>query len=56
VQILQYKEQILALKPGKIIFNPGTECPDLAQMLRREQIKYIEACTLVMLRTGQFES
>jgi predicted CoA-binding protein len=36
------------------IFNPGTENPDLAARLARQGVEVLEACTLVMLRTGQF--
>lgn len=46
--------EILALRPGRVIFNPGTESPKLRDSLSREGILWVEACTLVMLRTGQF--
>ncbi len=45
---------ILALKPKRVILNPGTESPELEVALTREGIPYIEACTLVMLKTNQF--
>lgn len=45
---------ILSLKPKRIIFNPGTENPELEQLASSAGIETIEACTLVMLRTGQF--
>ncbi len=47
-------EAIVALKPGRVIFNPGTQSPELAQMLDANGILYQEACTLVLLNTGQF--
>jgi hypothetical protein len=50
----RYREQIEALKPGRVIFNPGTENKELAAALRAAGIETEEACTLVMLRTGQF--
>lgn len=50
----QYREQIEALQPGRVIFNPGTENEALAAALRAAGIETEEACTLVMLRTGQF--
>lgn len=50
----QYREQIEALQPGRVIFNPGTENEGLAAALRAAGIETAEACTLVMLRTGQF--
>ena len=46
--------RILALKPRRVIFNPGAENPELATQLRVEGIEVVEACTLVMLRTEQF--
>lgn len=47
-------EEILALRPGRVIFNPGTESPKLAGMLEEAGIPTLEACTLVLLATGQF--
>ena len=38
----------------RVIFNPGAENPELAKRLQRAGIEAIDACTLVMLRTGQF--
>lgn len=48
------KDDLLALKPGRVIFNPGTENPALRKVLEDGGIDTIEACTLVLLRTGQF--
>lgn len=45
---------ILALKPQVVIFNPGTECPEIYPELNSAQIKVLEACTLVMLSVGNF--
>lgn len=45
---------IVKLHPGRVIFNPGTETPALQQALTEAGIPWIEACTLVMLRTGQY--
>jgi predicted CoA-binding protein len=50
----QLQDAILALKPGRVILNPGTESPDLEQALTEAGIPWQHACTLVMLRTGQF--
>jgi len=47
-------DEILALKPGRVILNPGTESPPLQAALVKVGIPYLEACTLVLLRTGQF--
>jgi predicted CoA-binding protein len=45
---------ILDTKPKRIIFNPGTENPELEQLAAEKGIETIEACTLVMLSTGQY--
>ncbi len=46
--------QIIDLKPKRVIFNPGTENPAEYPRLKAAGIEPIEACTLVLLRTGQF--
>ena len=50
----QYYQYIMDLKPRRLIFNPGTENEELADMARKEGIQPIEACTLVLLSTGQY--
>lgn len=50
----QYLDYIIGLKPRRIIFNPGTENPKLENLARQNGIEPIEACTLVMLSTGQY--
>lgn len=45
---------VLDLKPRRIIFNPGTENSSFAKQAEEQGIEVVEACTLVMLRTGQF--
>ena len=47
-------EDILASGAGRVIFNPGTENPELEDALRARGIAAVRACTLVLLRTGQF--
>lgn len=49
-----YYDYILSLQPKRIIFNPGTENEELIDMARAKGIKTMEACTLVMLSTGQY--
>lgn len=44
----------LVLKPQRIIFNPGTENPALYPELEAAGIAVEEACTLVLLSTGQY--
>ena len=50
----QYYDYIISLKPKRIIFNPGTENPELYKLARQNNIQVLEACTLVMLSTGQY--
>ncbi len=45
---------ILAVRPRRVIFNPGAENPVAADTLARHGIAVVEACTLVLLATGQF--
>jgi len=47
-------EYILSLRPRRIIFNPGTENPELERKATAAGIECLEACTLVMLSTGQY--
>jgi predicted CoA-binding protein len=49
-----FYDQILALKPKRIIFNPGTENSALEEMAKAKNIKTLDACTLVLLRTNQY--
>jgi predicted CoA-binding protein len=45
---------LMRIQPKRVIFNPGTENPELMQQLAAEGMEVEEACTLVMLHTGQF--
>lgn len=47
-------EAIVAARPKRVIFNPGSENPDTYDRLKDAGIEPVEACTLVLLRTGQF--
>ncbi len=46
--------EILGLKPKRVIFNPGSENPGVIEALEAADIEVVQACTLIMLRTGQF--
>ena len=48
------KNDILKLKPRRVIFNPGAENEALAEVLESAGIEVVLACTLVMLDTGAF--
>jgi len=50
----EYYDYILSLHPKRIIFNPGAENDELADLARQNNIKPVEACTLVLLSTGQY--
>ena len=51
---IPWYDYILSLKPRRIIFNPGSENPELEKLAQSKGVEVIEACTLVMLRTNQF--
>lgn len=46
--------KVVALKPKRVIFNPGTENQYFFSALKEANIPFDEACTLVLLNTGQF--
>lgn len=50
----EYYDYILAIKPERIIFNPGTENSELAEIATKNGIEVVENCTLVMLDHGLF--
>ena len=50
----QYYNYILSLKPKRIIFNPGAENSELENIAKQNGITPVNACTLVMLGTGQY--
>ena len=45
---------INTIKPNRIIFNPGTENSSFYKKAADAGIEVVEACTLVMIRTGQY--
>jgi uncharacterized protein len=47
-------DDIIALKPERVILNPGAESMELMQKLSDNKINYLKACTLVLLHTNQF--
>ena len=50
----QFMDRIIALNPRRVIFNPGTENLSFEELLAKRGIEVEEACTLVMLSTGQY--
>jgi predicted CoA-binding protein len=50
----EYYDYVLSLRPKRLLFNPGTENETFAAMAAAAGIQPMEACTLVLLSTGQF--
>lgn len=50
----EYYDYILSLHPRRIIFNPGAENDELEEIAAKNGITTQEACTLVLLSTGQY--
>ncbi len=51
---INYYDYILSLKPKRVIFNPGTENPELIELAQENNIETVKNCTLVMLNAGIF--
>ena len=51
---VEYYDYIMNLAPRRIIFNPGAENWELKNLASKNGIKTMEACTLVLLSTGQY--
>jgi len=49
-----FYDYILSLHPKRIIFNPGTENPELVKLAKENDIEVEIACTLVMLSVGEY--
>jgi predicted CoA-binding protein len=49
-----YYDYILDQHPKRVIFNPGAENPEFEKILGENGIQVVEACTLVLLSTGQY--
>ena len=47
-------QEMIKLGPDRVIMNPGTESDEIEEELNAKGIAVLRACTLVMLRTGQF--
>lgn len=50
----EWEDYILSLNPKRIIFNPGAENESLEKKAAKNGIEVLEACTLVMLGSGQY--
>ena len=49
-----YYKYVLDLKPKRLLFNPGAENEEFENMATAAGIQPMEACTLVLLATGQY--
>ncbi len=47
-------EDVVGKSPRKIIFNPGAENLRMKDRAKEKGIETLDACTLVLLRTGRF--
>jgi predicted CoA-binding protein len=47
-------DKLTALKPKRVIFNPGAENAELSEHLRANGIQPLNDCTLIMLGSGDF--
>lgn len=45
---------VLSLNPKRIIFNPGTENPELEAMAREKGMEVVHACTLTLLAIDRY--
>lgn len=45
---------VIAMKPKRVIFNPGTESQELEAKLSAAGIEPVHGCTLVMLNTNTY--
>tara|TARA_B110000003_G_scaffold235095_1_gene239093 strand:- start:13208 stop:13570 length:363 start_codon:yes stop_codon:yes gene_type:complete len=54
VNQVSFYTYVVALKPDRVIFNPGTENKEFQDILKENAIKTEIACTLVLLSTNQY--
>lgn len=48
------RHDIIRLRPGRVIFNPGNENSDLEALCFQHEIKTSKACTVTLLQAGLF--
>jgi predicted CoA-binding protein len=51
---IDYYNYILSLQPERIIFNPGSNNPELTRLALEQGINVVEGCMLIMIATGRF--
>lgn len=50
----EYYDYLIALKPERVIFNPGTENPEFYEKLKENNINVKVGCTLVLLSAEDY--
>lgn len=50
----EYVDYIISLSPKRVLFNPGTENPEVEKRLDENGIDNERACSLVLLSTNQY--
>ncbi|MBN1180665.1 MAG: CoA-binding protein [Bacteroidales bacterium] len=50
----EYYDYVIKLKPQRLIFNPGTENPELLKLAIRSGIDAINSCVLIMINSGRY--
>lgn len=50
----EHYNYILSLKPKRVIFNSGTENNEFEKLIEESGAEALQACTLVLLRSGQY--
>ena len=53
-QVVYYDYILNKINPKRIIFNPGTENPELEEMAKKKGIETEIACTLVLLSINNY--
>lgn len=53
-QKAEYEYILKTIQPKRIIFNPGTENPELISLAQNAGIETVQDCTLIMLSRGTF--
>jgi hypothetical protein len=52
--IMPYVDEITRSGIRRVIFNPGTESDSIKKQIQESGKLVVEACTIVMLKTGKF--
>lgn len=50
----EYKHYLADLNPNRVIFNPGTENPEMEKLLKQKGIEIVKDCTLILLDNGKY--